>query len=317
MLGKSRRRMAVTGSRSAGIDPARGPVVVGGVGGSGTRVVADILRCFGVDTGSDLNKAGDNFWFTFLGKLPRWDLEAALAPDSPTMFSYGVLERAMTGQLRPTRAERRFIAAVVERCLEQSRQHPLADDRTPEWLGERAQHILESRRQGHPEALMWGWKEPNSHLFIEHLHRYFGARLRYIHVVRNGLHMATSKNQYQVRRWGPLFGVVVQSQWPSPRQSLDYWILSNEAAIRKGHELAPGRFLVVNYDELCADPAPGVDRLATFLGLDLPRPTLSEAASLPRPPTAPGASAVDAATAFSEEQFARVRAMGFPTARSE
>ena len=34
------------------IDPALGPVVVGGVGGSGTRVVAEIMRHLGVYTGS-------------------------------------------------------------------------------------------------------------------------------------------------------------------------------------------------------------------------------------------------------------------------
>ena len=309
----ARWRLTLSMPRSARIDPARGPVVVGGVGGSGTRVVADILRCLGVDTGSDLNKAGDNWWFTFLGKLPRWDLKSALEPGSPTMFSYGVLERAMTGRLRPTRADRRFVVSVAARCIELSRQSPLPDDRTPEWLEARAQAILESRRHDRPEALRWGWKEPNSHLFIEHLHRYFGARLRYIHVVRDGLHMAHSKNQFQVRRWGPLFGVVVQSQWPSPMQSLDYWIRSNEAAISNGRKLPTGQFHIVNYDQLCANPRANVDRLADFLGLEPAEDLLRQASSLPRTPTPRNISDDEAALEFSEDQFARLRALGFPT----
>ena len=53
----------------------QGPVVIGGVGGSGTRVVVEIMRRLGVYTGSDLNKAGDNKWFTLLCKLPRWELD--------------------------------------------------------------------------------------------------------------------------------------------------------------------------------------------------------------------------------------------------
>ena len=37
-----------------------GPVVVGGVGGSGTRVVAELLRSLGIFMGDDLNHANDN-----------------------------------------------------------------------------------------------------------------------------------------------------------------------------------------------------------------------------------------------------------------
>lgn len=36
------------------------PVAIGGVGGSGTRVVAEIVRSLGYYLGGDLNSANDN-----------------------------------------------------------------------------------------------------------------------------------------------------------------------------------------------------------------------------------------------------------------
>lgn len=48
-----------------------GPVAIGGVGGSGTRVFAEILRGFGFYIGDCLNGALDNLWFTLLCKRPH------------------------------------------------------------------------------------------------------------------------------------------------------------------------------------------------------------------------------------------------------
>ncbi len=50
---------------------ALSPVAVGGVGGSGTRLIAEILRRLDYYMGDDLNVAGDNLWFTLLFKRPE------------------------------------------------------------------------------------------------------------------------------------------------------------------------------------------------------------------------------------------------------
>ena len=44
------------------------PIAIGGVGGSGTRVIASILKEVGIYIGGDLNHANDNLWFTLLFK---------------------------------------------------------------------------------------------------------------------------------------------------------------------------------------------------------------------------------------------------------
>mgnify|MGYP004007565703 CR=1 FL=1 len=54
----------------------RSPVAIGGIGGSGTRLIASVLRDIGFFLGADLNEASDNLWFTLLFKrMELWPLE--------------------------------------------------------------------------------------------------------------------------------------------------------------------------------------------------------------------------------------------------
>ena len=47
-------------------------VAVGALGGSGTRVVAQIISDLGVDIGDNLNYPNDNLIFTALFRAPKW-----------------------------------------------------------------------------------------------------------------------------------------------------------------------------------------------------------------------------------------------------
>jgi hypothetical protein len=297
-------------SRGPHFGPEQGPIVVGGVGGSGTRVVAQIMRRLGVYTGSSLNKAGDNKWFTLLCKLPRFDLEAG-SPDATLVArSLSLLERAMTGQISP-QGDRRAIADVVERCRREAEARPLPDDRPPEWLREIAVTLRRSRQSTPEGAPSWGWKEPNSHLLLPHLQRQFSDRLRYVHVIRNGVYMAHSHNQAQVSRWGQLFGLHVRGPVPTPQDSLDYWIAANELAIGRGLAMPPEQFLVVNYDELCERPLQIVPALVEFLGFDPPTSLMDELVALPRAPARPPLTRDQMEFEFGPERLMRVRELGF------
>ena len=56
------------------------PVVVGGVGGSGTRVIAQLLQSLDFDMGSDLNESLDDLSFTALFKRPSlWPINQHLS----------------------------------------------------------------------------------------------------------------------------------------------------------------------------------------------------------------------------------------------
>jgi hypothetical protein len=290
--------------------PDQGPVVIGGVGGSGTRVVVDIMRRQRVYTGTDLNKAGDNKWFSLLCKLPRWDLDPSGRDAAEVHRCLAILEKAMTGCLVPTREDRRTIAAVVRRCSAFSKQGDLKDDRTDAWLNHVADTLAQSG-EGVPEDFpLWGWKEPNSHLFLPHLQTYFGDRLRYVHVIRNGIYMAHSTNQAQPRRWGPLFGIE-GGLTTTPVRSLDYWIASNEQAIERGRAMPQGSFLLVNHDDLCAFPRREVRRFVEFLGIETSEETMEELMALPNPARPLEFSLEQMREEFGDARLARVRALGF------
>jgi hypothetical protein len=299
------------------IDPALGPVVVGGVGGSGTRVVAEIMRHLGVYTGCVLNKAGDNKWFSLLCKLPRFSLDPSSRDSELFYRALDLLERAMTGQVGPDRADRRLINQLIDRWAKMKREHPLPDDRSVEWVRGHAASLKVSREQCPDGAPMWGWKEPNSHLFLPHMERHFGDRLRYVHVIRNGIYMAYSDNQAQAMRWGPEFGLgerAVHGQRvprPTPPESLDYWIASNERAVSRGGTMPEGSFYLMNHDDLCANPRDGVTRFVEFLGFTPSAEEMEFLISLPEPPKSAGLSLSEMREQFGDERLARVTDLGF------
>jgi hypothetical protein len=293
------------------IDPSLGPVVVGGVGGSGTRVVAEIMRNLGVYTGAVLNKAGDNKWFSLLCKLPRFSLDPS-SPDAELFDrALDLLERAMTGQLGPDRADRRLVNQLIDRWAKMKREHPLPDDRTVEWVRGHAASLRVSREQCPEGAPMWGWKEPNSHLFLPHMQRHFGDRFRYVHVIRHGIYMAYSANQAQAMRWGPQFGLAECVPNPTPTESLDYWIASNERAVRSGRAMPEGTFYLMNHDDLCTNPREGVTRFVEFLGFSPSPAEIEFLVSLPERPKSAGLSLGEMREQFGDERLARVSDLGF------
>lgn len=286
-------------------EAAQGPIVIGGVGGSGTRAVIEVLRRLGIYTGGELNQAGDNEWFTLLCKLPRWTDDER---DS-LMRSLALLEEAMQGTLIPTSTDRKAIAEIVDRCVNWARQGDLPDNMTEPWFKQVSASLLRSRRFVPQDAPSWGWKEPNSHIFLDHLQTHFGDRLRYVHVIRNGIYMAHSANQSQVRRWGSRFGLT--GAVDTPVVSLDYWIRSNELAIDRGRLMKAGSFFLVNHDRLCESPREEVAQLVEFLGVPTSEQELEVLIELPQPPKPVGISHEAMIREFGEERLARVEALGF------
>jgi len=287
--------------------PTQGPIVVGGVGGSGTRAVVEILRQLGVYTGGRLNGAGDNAWFTLLCKLPRWDLD----DPEPIIRSLALLERAMQGLLGPTKDDEKIISEAVERSASWMQRDRLTDDMSEDWLLKIADTLRRSKHEVPEDAPLWGWKEPTSHLFLSQIQTHFGDRLRYVHVIRNGVYMAHSKNQNQVSRWGKRFGINAQDSTSSPTASLDFWIRSNEQTIRQGQTMNPGRFFLMNHDDLCASPREHVTRFVEFLEIEITPQKLEELIALPNPPKPIGMSPREMLEEFGEERLFRVRQLGF------
>ncbi len=223
--------------------PGSGPIVIAGVGGSGTRVVAEIVRGLDVYLGEDLNESSDNLWATLLLRRPNWYLEHGSDRGRAVDDALTVLDGAMNGRL-DVDADVELLLACAGREL---RDQGLSET----WTRARIDALLEHGRSGKPRP-RWGWKEPNSHVYLDSIGRHF-AGARYVHVIRHGLDMAFSANQWQVRTWGWLFGITVAER-VDPATALDYWLMANHAAIDAATRSFGPRFLLVNYDALCAEP---------------------------------------------------------------
>ena len=226
----------------------RPPVVVGGIGGSGTRLVARILNGHGYFIGADLNDALDNLWFTLLFKrLEILDYSGDEYADLCDLF-----RRAMTGHvLSSEQRERICHLAVTDR-----EQHDVA------WLRARVNALL-----AHHGRLAvdqpWGWKEPNTHIVLEQLIDNFPS-MRYIFLSRHGLDMAVSGNQNQPRMWGPR--LMDESHSDTPRYSLRYWCFVHRRVQAIGATMG-ARFLFLKYDDFCRHKETSLAQLNAFLGL--------------------------------------------------
>ncbi len=243
-----------------------GPLIVGGVGGSGTRVIAAILGDIGYYMGSDLNKALDNQWFTLFFKRPRWFHRQSNLQEEVNK-GLSLLEKIMKQKGRITFGDYRFLASALWEIMRYGHDH-LGSGRGM-WPLRRIKAMLMPGRQADAPYIGWGWKEPNTHIFLEYLARYF-TDMKYIFVIRHGLDMAFSKNQAQLYNWGSLFGVQQPASAQTiPALSLEYWIKANQRAIAIGKELLRDRFYVANFDQLQKCPVEEVAKLLTFLACDV------------------------------------------------
>ncbi|WP_146591337.1 sulfotransferase [Puniceibacterium confluentis] len=254
------------------MDTFDSPTAIGGLGGSGTRVFAAMLRHAGIHIGDTLNEPLDNLWFAVLFKRRAWT--GTRPPPEAVAQAAALFVRAMTCGLADglDPAERALIAR-------------LGADLPPDGGWKCGPHTC------HAQALAdslpppagprpWGWKEPNTHVFLPALDRQIPG-LRYIHVLRDGLDMAFSANTWQARHWEHLYPLPPGAGTPMPLRQLRFWTAANRAALLYGTQHMPGRFLVVRYEAFCADPAAQWPRIRRFLGapegLELPadllRPT--------------------------------------------
>lgn len=268
------------------------PVAIGGVGGSGTRLVAEWLKSLGVFIGSDLNVSNDTLWFTLLFKHA-----GILHCGDDTFLS---LTRALVSGLKGGDPLPPDTLALLARLA--ARDRPRNETRS--WLQDRLRSLVAAAaRPAH--GWRWGWKEPNTHMVIERLWRVV-PDLRYVHVVRHGLDMALSANQAQVLLWGPV--VLGQDAAPSPARSLAYWcrVQQRMQGLLGGN---PQRMFWLDYDALCRNPKAVIPGLLAFLGIET-----DKADALARDVRASGAPrhAAHALSIFSAQDVEYVRSLGYP-----
>ena len=283
------------GSKGTGTAP---PVAIGAIGGSGTRVVAQLLIEAGIYMGSDLNESNDNLWVALLFTRRNVLVE----PHDRLDFLVRLFLRRMQGDVPETEDKTQVIRALAAANYT---RHPT------EWLDERARRFLSPDPVGHQPSIggRWGWKAPNSHILAEQFLRH-DPSLRYVHVIRNGLDMAFNRNQNQTAIWAPVF---LGNDGPvTPHRSLAYWC----AVHRRIGQIAaryPDRVLLFSYDDFCRAPVEQARRLLDFCGATLPDDKLAAFASQVRVPDSSGIFRRMDTHDLDPDDIAYVAGLGFET----
>jgi hypothetical protein len=271
------------------------PIAIGGVGGSGTRLVAELFLRLGFFVGADLNESLDNLWFTLLFKRA----EIRGCSDLEFQTCVDLFTRRMRG-----RSDFGPAADALLRRLA-SADRPEHDSR---WLEDRV-ISFRSPVTTMASGIRWGWKEPNTHVVLDRLLEAM-PELKYVHVFRNGLDMAYSRNQNQLRLWGPSF----LGMDPVPvdaRQALKYWCLVHERLLSV-FERFPGRGLMLNFDALCTEPARSLGPMLRFIEVDPSVECIEALTHLIRPPASIGRFKTHDSSLFDLEDVRFVAQLGFP-----
>ena len=230
------------------------PIAVGGIGGSGTRLIARLLVELGYDMGSDLNDSLDDLGFTALFKrIELWPLDANLQKLEQALSVY------LTARGFPTPED-------ISREVQRRRAEKLITDiaATSQWrevgaIEDRITTLSDIKAPGQS----WGWKEPNTVMVLPYLLHALPA-LKYIHVLRDGRDMAFSSNKNQLRLWGgQILGRTIDPD--SPQDAFDYWCTVHEGLLGL-QERHGSRVLLIKLESLVASPKESLDKLLPFLG---------------------------------------------------
>jgi len=223
--------------------------MIGGVGGSGTRLFAEALHVSGIRTTLDVNGATDAMGCTLLYKRPSVleDLE------SPDVFGrlWNITESGVVGG-RPIDRDDRLL---MKRLAREAR--PMHDR---SWLKTRARRLRrEASRPRRPGR--WFLKEPNLHWVAPRILE-LDSDIRFVMAVRHGIDMAFSSNQQQLYVWGPTVLGETDLE-PTPEASLRYWCHVHRR-IADFRELHPERVLILSFDQFCVEPDVVARRLLDF-----------------------------------------------------
>jgi hypothetical protein len=263
-------------------------VFIGGLGGSGTRVVARTVAGLGFYPGGCLNASNDNLIFTELFKRPAWLRSAppeSAIRDRLTLFKRVMCEGIGRGTVEAWPRLSRF-AARQGRGL-----------------------------AGQPEALGWMTKEPNCHIFIESILNLW-AKSVFVYVARHPLDMAFSRNRAQLGNWGWIFNLQ-PSDFAAPEAAqLEFWIRA-QRRIEGLMDHYSGRIYCLRFEAFAERPEHELGILIDALGLPVPRGRIADACTGVVRPASVGRYRHRDLSQFGRDQLGFCRASGWPIRESD
>jgi hypothetical protein len=169
---------------------------------------------------------------------------------------------------------------------------------------------LRKRSDAIPQDLQkWGWKEPNTHMVLHRLIEMY-PNMKYVHVVRHGFDMAFSGNQQQVLNWSQLFGLP-HSNGENPALAYKYWVLANRRAMKIGKILGPEKFMMIQFEELCAHPKNTTQKFMDFIGAKVENDVFEKMISIPKTPKSVGRYRKEDLSIFSAKDKLQLEEFGY------
>lgn len=252
---------AEMGALATGGATAQPPLVVGGIGDSGTRAVAYILTQFGV-------------WMGKFGVTVKKD-----SRDSK-LFINGF---PTTGCDDAGAVQRRvvkcfvFYAKSIDHCSAADYNRSCVNDAGiwntgVQWSSQLFRTLLNhtrayTLRKSNQEQFsfgLWGFKHPRSAFILPYLSYVTGKRMRYVHIMRDGRDIAAGDNQYFFN------SVCKQYHYEGSPLCVDVfvnrvelWARLNVDVLRwASRNLAPEDFMLVRIEDLVLGDAGCYERLA-------------------------------------------------------
>lgn len=231
------------------------PIIIGGTGGSGTRVIAEILIRSGVYLGQDLNRSKDNLLFTYLFKHPKRFANDTNRVNPKYRKLFALHEKLLLGY-SPNKI--REIGILFRAGWAHA-----FNWYNWKWVMKRWNRIARSKPV---TPAIWGWKEPHSMFFLHDMQAYH-SDAKFILVLRNGLDMTYSSTDQQFRHWGT--GFQIDPSDLGPRNRFEFWYQSNRQAITTAMTIFGENFLMIRFEDLFLRREHTMSELFEFVGLDV------------------------------------------------
>ncbi len=240
-----------------------GPNVIGGTGGSGTRVVARIVQKGGMFIGVNRAPSEDVVPMQRYKHLTSFFISQKSSFQSNTA-DYNTLEELTSSGFYDF-VQNRWTQKLIANQLF---SEPIEDSEMMQIL----KHLKLSIKD-HLSPLIeaevnqpWGWKQPASIFILPFLHSQF-SQIKCLHLIRDGRDMAFSKNQQQTQWLGSIVLSAEEQRWNQPLQSIALWNRVNLMSAEYGDRHMPGQYLRIRFEDLCSQPMETIKQIFDFFGL--------------------------------------------------
>jgi hypothetical protein len=242
------------------------PVIIFGTGGSGTRVVSQILEKSGCYLGSNVNAAYDNQDFGFLlsGRI-KWIEKYFPFTYQRTQVYLNIFDKIYFKKKLAGFEIVIVVKIFLEYLFGNNRQLltsiPIANRVKS---GKRLLGLTSGSSNKEPITYnLWGFKSPPAIYFINSLFTHYPG-LKLIHVLRDGRDISLSKNRKPLL-YRKIFGI---NSTDSVLAGFYNWCAVNTwANVLCKENLPSQQYLLIKFEDICTKPKESVDKILEWVGL--------------------------------------------------